>query len=98
MSPRLRQKKQPALEPGDIDKAGSEASEEGTHGLSKMFALFVYCTEFFKSRDYEDLSREKNHFDHVSLSDEEIRDIKKELDDVENKFDEARAAKLKCSQ
>ena len=52
----------------------------------------------FKSRDYEDSSRKKNHFDHVSLSDEETRDIKKELDDIDNKFDDARAAKLKCSQ
>ena len=30
----------------DVDKAGSEASEEGTHGVSKMFALLGYCTEF----------------------------------------------------
>ena len=29
------------LEP-DIDKAGLEASEEGTHGLSKNFALLGY--------------------------------------------------------
>ena len=28
-----------SVEPVDVDKAGSEASEEGTHGLSKMFAL-----------------------------------------------------------
>ena len=51
----------------------------------------------FKSRDYEDLSR-NFFFDHVSLSDEETRDIKKELDDIDNKFDDARAAKSKCSQ
>ena len=51
----------------------------------------------FKSRDYGDLSR-KNTFDPVSLSDEETRDVKKELDDIDNKFDDARAAKLKCSQ
>ena len=51
----------------------------------------------FKSRDYGDLSR-KNPFDHVSLSDEETSDVKKELDDIDNKFDDARAAKLKCSQ
>ena len=44
------------------------------------------------------MSREKNHFDHVSLSDEETRDIKKELDDIDNKFDDARAGKSKCSQ
>ena len=35
-----------SLEPVDVDKAGSEASEEGTHGLIKMFALLGYCTEF----------------------------------------------------
>ena len=44
-----------------------------------------------------DLPR-KNHFDHVSLSDEETRDIKKEVDDIDNKFDDDRAVKLKCSQ
>ena len=33
-----------SLEPVDVDKAGSEASEEGTHGLSKMFALFGYLS------------------------------------------------------
>ena len=37
---------------------------------------------------------EKNPFDHVSLSDEESRDVKKELDNIDNTFDEARAAKL----
>ena len=31
-----------SLEPVDVDIAGSEASEEGTHGLSKMFALLGY--------------------------------------------------------
>ena len=36
----------------------------------------------------------KNPFDHVSLSVEETRDVKKELDDIDNKFDDARAAKL----
>ena len=44
------------------------------------------------------ICQEKNSFDHVSLSDEETRDVKKELDDIYNKFDEARAAKSKCSQ
>ena len=38
----------------------------------------------------------KNPFDHGSLS--ETRDIKKEPDDIDNKFDDAIAAKLKCSQ
>ena len=33
-----------SLEPIDIDKTGSEASEEGTHGLSKMFALLGNST------------------------------------------------------
>ena len=40
----------------------------------------------------------KNPFDHVRLSDEETRDVEKELDDIDTKFDDARAAKLKCSQ
>ena len=31
-----------SLEPDDVDKAGSEASEEGTDGLSKMFAVLGY--------------------------------------------------------
>ena len=31
-----------SFEPVDVDEAGSEASEEGTHGLSKMFALLRY--------------------------------------------------------
>ena len=35
-----------SLEPVPVDKAGSEASEEGAHGLIKMFALLGYCTEF----------------------------------------------------
>ena len=34
-----------SLEPVDVYKAGSEASEDGTHGLSKMVALLGYCTE-----------------------------------------------------
>ena len=33
-----------SLEPVDVNEAGSEALEEGTHGLSKMFALLGYCT------------------------------------------------------
>ena len=41
---------------------------------------------------------EKNPFDRVNLSDEETRNVKKELVDIDNKFDEARATKLKCSQ
>ena len=35
---------------------------------------------------------EKNPFDHVSFSDEESRDVKKEFDVIDNKFDEARTA------
>ena len=31
-----------SLEPVDVDKAGSEASEEGEDGLSKMFGVLVY--------------------------------------------------------
>ena len=41
-----------------------------------------------------DLSR-RNPFDHASLSNEETTDIKKELDEIDKKFDEARGAKLK---
>ena len=51
----------------------------------------------FRSRDHGHSSR-KNPFDHVGLSNEETRDVKKELDDIDNKFDDATAAKLKCSQ
>ena len=32
-----------SLEPVDIDKAGSDASGEGTYGLSKMFTVLRYC-------------------------------------------------------
>ena len=42
-----------------------------------------------RSSDHGDLSR-KNPFDHASLSDEETRDVKKELDEIDKKFDEAR--------
>ena len=41
---------------------------------------------------------EKNPFGNMSLSDEESTNAKKELDDIDNKFDEARVAKSKCSQ
>ena len=54
-----------------------------------MVALLGYCTEVLNPG----ICPEKNHFDHVSLSDEETRDIKKELDDIDNKFDDAREAK-----
>ena len=86
-----------SFEPVDVDKAGSEASEEGIHGLSKMVALFGYCTEFLNPGT-TGICPERNPFDHVSLSDEETRDVKKELDDIDNKFSDARADKLKCSQ
>ena len=32
-----------SLEPVHVDKAGLDASGEGTHGLSKMFAVLGYC-------------------------------------------------------
>ena len=32
-----------SLEPVNVDKAGSEASEEETHGLSKIFSVLGYC-------------------------------------------------------
>ena len=44
------------------------------------------------------ISPEKNPFEHVILSNEETRDVKNEIDDIYNKFDDARAAKSKCSQ
>ena len=55
-----------------FDKADSEASEEGIYGLSKMLALFGYCTEFLNPGT-TGICPEKNPFDHVSLSDEETR-------------------------
>ena len=60
-----------------------------------MVALFGYCTEFLNPGTMR-ICPEKNHFNHVSLS--KTRDIKKELDDIDNKFYDARADKLKCSQ
>ena len=36
-----------SLEPVDVDKAGSEASEEGTHGLSKMFVIVAWLIRTF---------------------------------------------------
>ena len=47
--------------------------------------------------DGGNLSKE-NPYDHVTLSDEESTEAKKELHDIDNKFEEARLAKLKCSQ
>ena len=32
-----------SLEPVDVGKADPEASEKGTHGLRKMFAVLRYC-------------------------------------------------------
>ncbi len=86
-----------SFEPVDVDKAGSEASEEGIHGLSKMVAL-LDTVQSFQIKGPRGFVQKKNPFDHVSLSDEETRDLKKELDDIDNKFYDARADKLKCSQ
>ena len=36
-----------SLEPVDVDKAGSEASEEGTHGPCKMFAIVAWLIRTF---------------------------------------------------
>ena len=36
-------------------------------------------------------------FDHAGLSNEETIDVKEELGEIDNKFDEARGAKLKCN-
>ena len=47
-----------------------------------------------RSSDHGDLSRQ-NAVDRASLSNEETRDIKKELDEIDKKFDEARGVKSK---
>ena len=40
-----------SIEPVDVDKAGSKASEEGTHGMNKMFVLLGYSkVGVYKSR------------------------------------------------
>ena len=57
-----------------------------------MCTIQVY--RVVRSSDHGDLSR-RNPFDHASLSNEETTDIKKELDEIDKKFDEARGAKLK---
>ena len=48
----------------------------------------------FRSCDHGDLSRKKP-FDHASSSNEETKEVKKELDEIEKKFDEARGVKFK---
>ena len=86
-----------SLEPVDVDKAGSDRfrsiRRRDTWSEQNVCTAWILY-RVFKSRDYKDLSR-KNPFDHVSLFDEETRDVKRELDDIDNKFDDARAAKLK---
>ena len=54
----------------------------------------VHNTQVYRvvrSSDEGDLSR-RNPFDHVSFSNEGTTDIKKELDEIDKKFDEARGA------
>ena len=46
-----------------------------------------------RSSDHGDLSR-RIPFDHASLSNEETRDVKKELDEIDKKFDGAANCKL----
>ena len=41
-----------SIEPVDVDKAGSEASEEGTDGLSKMFAVLGYRSVHISTRGF----------------------------------------------
>ena len=41
-----------------------------------------------RSSDHGDLSR-RNPFDHASLSNEETKEVKKELDEIDKKFDGA---------
>ena len=67
------------------------------YGSTRGFVSAQYkCTEFLDLVTMEICP--KNPFDHVSLSGEEAGDVKKELDDIDNKFYDAREAKLKCSQ
>ena len=53
--------------------------------------MLGYCTEFLNPGNTGICPKK-------SLSDEETRDVKKELDDIDNKFYDARADKSKCSQ
>ena len=62
------------------------------HGSTRGF-VSAQVYRIVRSSDHGDLSQKS--FDHVSLSEEETRDIKKELDDIDNKFYEGRVAKLK---
>ena len=40
---------------------------------------------------------QKQPFDHASLSNEETKEVEKELDEIEKKFDEARGVKFKVN-
>ena len=61
------------------------------HGSRRGFVSAQYkCTEILDPVTMGICP--KNTFDHVSFSEGEARDIKKELDDIDNKFDEARSA------
>ena len=50
-----------------------------------------------KSNDHGAVSR-RNPFDHARLSNKETRDVKKELDEIDKKFDRARGVKCKYVQ
>ena len=55
----------------------------------------IHCMyRVVRSSDHGDLSRQ-NPVDRASLSNKETRDIKKELDEIDKKFDEARGGKSK---
>ena len=62
---------------------------------SSQFTIQLYIV--VRSSDHGDLSRQ-NPVDHASLSNEETRDIKKELDEIDKKFDEARGVKSKYNE
>ena len=59
---------------------------KGGDGCVQKGTIQVY--RVVKSSDHGDLSR-RNPFDHTSLSNKETRDAKKELDEIDKKFDGA---------
>ena len=56
--------------------------------MGSFFSVHNTSVQSCQIHDHADLSR-KNPFDHASLSNEETRDVKKELDEIDKKFDGA---------
>ena len=61
---------------------------------SSQFTIQLYIVT---RSNHGDLSGQ-NPVDHASLSNEETRNIKKELDEIDKKFDEARGVKFKVKK